>query len=563
MCQEVVLRFGWSDAQIPTHARQACLGQLASVLPATKEAEQVCHTVGLVISELVSNAVKASESGVVVTCTVHRDHVRVTVSDDSAALPQVQRARPTDVHGRGLRIVQVLSSSWGVDVTSPGKQVWALVPFPGDVTAAVRCALDQPGAQAAAAPADTGTEPGVQRPWPPDGAGQVDGDIARLPADSVLIELLERVRTILSADTAAVLVRDGDSDELVAYAACGLEEEVRQGFRLAIGRGFAGGVAATGHARTIEHVDPSTVVNPVLWRKGVRTMLGVPLFGSGGLLGVLHVGRLTERHFTAGDSEVLQTAAMRIATALQSRRLVVETAAATLLERSLLPTRMPKIAGVEFAARYVAAESQVVGGDWYDAFTLPSGDLCLVVGDVAGHGLNAAVVMGRLKSALRAYTLIADTPERMVELADHKMQHFEFGTIVTLICGIAKPPFDRITFCSAGHPPPVLAAPGQDPQLVELPTGPPLGVAAGVRRASATVDLPAGSSLVLYTDGLVERRRESITGRIELLRGAVPAEPAETVCDTVMHELVGTTTTTDDIALLAMHRMAHDYQPAS
>ncbi len=562
MCQELLVRFGWSDARIPTNARQLCVDQLSALLPPGAASETVTQTAGLVISELVTNSVQASTSRVTVTFTAHRDHVQIVVHDDAPELPRLQTALPTDTHGRGLMIVQALSSSWGVEVAELGKRVWALVPFPTQLHAAVRCTLGESGT---AGQEREKTGEGILEDqirdaadalaWLPGDADGGDGAGDRSASDELLLDVLDRTRTLLSADTAAVLLRDGDSNELLARAARGLEEEVRQGLRLPIGRGFAGGIAATGQARALDHVDPSTVVNPILWRKGIRTMLGVPLHdGAGGVLGVLHVGRLSDQHFTAADAELLQAAASRVVNALQSHRLVVEAAAANLLEHSLLPTRMPRVPGLEFAARYVAAESQMVGGDWYDAYTLPSGDLCVIVGDVAGHGLNAAVIMGRLKSALRAYTLIADTPERMLELADRKMQHFEFGTMVTVICGVAKPPFDRITLSCAGHPPPILAAPDADPALVPLPIGPPLGVAPGIRRESATVPLPAGGALVLYTDGLVERRSEPISDRIQLLRASVPADHAETVCHSVMNELVGATPTTDDIALLVIYR---------
>src|SRR6185369_5834153 len=97
-----------------------------------------------------------------------------------------------------------------------------------------------------------------------------------------------------------------------------------------------------------------------------------------------------------------------------------ERAAATVLERSLLPAMLPRVPGIELAARYVAAEDRSVGGDWYDVFRTPSDELWLVVGDVAGHGLRAAVVMGRVRSALRAYTLLGIAPERVLELVDRK-----------------------------------------------------------------------------------------------------------------------------------------------
>src|SRR5262249_58091323 len=130
--------------------------------------------------------------------------------------------------------------------------------------------------------------------------------------------------------------------------------------------------------------------------------------------------------------ELLKGAADGLAAAVLIGQFAVERAAAALLERSLVPASLPRTNGLELAARYVPAEQRTVGGDWYDVFRVPSGDLWIVVGDVAGHGLQAAVVMGRVRSALRAYTLLGLAPERVLELVDRKVQHFEIGTLVTV-----------------------------------------------------------------------------------------------------------------------------------
>ncbi|MEP7180046.1 MAG: GAF domain-containing SpoIIE family protein phosphatase, partial [Pseudonocardiales bacterium] len=287
----------------------------------------------------------------------------------------------------------------------------------------------------------------------------------------------------------------------------------------------------------------------------------VPLWSDDEVIGVLHVGRLQDHTFSSDEAELLEIAAERVAGAIQARRLAIDRAAAGMLERSLLPSRLPDLPGLEFAARYVPAESEMIGGDWYDAFTLPSGELWVVTGDVAGHGLNAAVVMGRVKSALRAYALVSDGPAHVLELTDRKVHYFEFGTMVTAVCATSKPPYDEFTICSAGHLPPVLAVPGRESELVGVPVGPPLGAVAAVTRASTTVRLPAGGVLLLYTDGLVERREEDIDQSLDRLCAAVhPAHP-EIVCRTVMHSLVDDMVA-DDIALLAVQRTVSPTDPA-
>jgi hypothetical protein len=383
-----------------------------------------------------------------------------------------------------------------------------------------------------------------------------DLELAGFNLDEMLVDLLGRVRSALDADTAAVLLRDPGSDYLVARATCGLEEEVRQGVRIALGRGFAGTIAARKEPVRLDRVDATTVANPILWEKGIRVMLGVPLLNGAEVIGVLHIGRLSAAPFNDEDVEAMQVAGRRVAGAVVAHRLAVSAAAASLLERGLQPTRLPALPGLQLAARYVPAEGRAVGGDWYDAFALPSGELWIVTGDVAGHGLDAAVVMGRVKSALRAYALLGESPERVVELTDRKVHHFEIGTMVTVACATARPPYDRVRICSAGHPPPVLASPDNPGRLLELPVGTPLGVLASAERVSAEVAWPSGGVLLFYTDGLVERRNVDLQARLDRLAAAVPADDADAVCAAVMHELIGHDSVPDDVALLAVRRTA-------
>jgi serine phosphatase RsbU (regulator of sigma subunit) len=252
--------------------------------------------------------------------------------------------------------------------------------------------------------------------------------------------------------------------------------------------------------------------------------------------------------------EVLGVVADRVAGAVQTRQLAVERAAADVLERSLLPPKLPTCPGVEFAARYVTGEGRAVGGDWYDAFTLPSGTLWVVIGDVAGHGLIAAVVMGRVRSALRAYALEDYPPDEVLRLVDRKVRHFEVGTLVTVACAAAAPPYARFEVAAAGHPPPVLALPGRRARLVDIDVLPPLGVGSALRHTPTTVSLAAGGVLVFYTDGLVERRGEDLDIGLARLCDTVTSERPEIVCRTVMHEMIGSHKPGDDVAMLALRR---------
>jgi putative methionine-R-sulfoxide reductase with GAF domain len=382
----------------------------------------------------------------------------------------------------------------------------------------------------------------------------IDTALARLDVEDLLSELLGRIRSVLDVDTAAVLLRNGGSDELVARAACGLEEEVWQGVRVPVGTGFAGSIAQRKCPVVLDRVDATTVANPILWEMGIRKMLGVPLLSGEDVIGVLHVGRLDDRPFTDTDAELLQVAAERVAGATHARQLAIEIAAARLLERSLQPGRLPRLPGVQLAARYVTAENRLVGGDWYDAFTVPSGQLWLIVGDVAGHGLNAAVVMGRVKSSLRAYALECQSPHDALERTDRKVQHFEVGTLITVVCIVSSSPYERFDICSAGHPPPLLAVPGQDAEFVDIPPAPPLGALPDVVRTAKTIQVPNGATLLLYTDGLVEDPNQLIDDGLRKLRSVVRTDDPAIVCRTVMHHLIGNRPPIDDITVLAMRR---------
>jgi putative methionine-R-sulfoxide reductase with GAF domain len=382
-----------------------------------------------------------------------------------------------------------------------------------------------------------------------------DAALSRLDDHDFLPALLDRAKDILRADTAAVLLLDSPTGQLVAAAAAGLEEEVRQGVRIPVGHGFAGRVAATGKPVILDHVGHTTVLNPILMDKGIRSMLGVPLIADGRVIGVLHVGSLTPRRFTGDDASLLQLAADRAALAVQSLRSADDRIAAQALQRSLLPSAPPTVPGVQIAARYVPG-SGAVGGDWYDVFVLPAGQLALVIGDVAGSGLPAAIVMGRMRSALRAYALETADPAEVLARLDRKMEHFEPGALATVLYAILDPALDRAYVCSAGHLAPVIAVPGERGAVVEISPGLMIGVDTRTRRRVTTVKIALGAVMCLYTDGLVERRDFPLDEGLARLCGAVAAQAPEQVCASVMGALVGSAAARDDIALVVLRRLA-------
>lgn len=385
-----------------------------------------------------------------------------------------------------------------------------------------------------------------------------DTSLSQLDPDDLLDELLDRVREVLRTDTAAMLLLDKHAQQLVATAAKGLEKEVREGFRVSIGRGFAGRIAAQKRAVALTDFTMGEVVNPLLLEAGLRSLLGVPMFAAGEVIGVLHVGCREPRQFTPDDVRLLQLAADRASAAAQVRASTIDRTAALALQRSLLPTRPVDAPGVETAARYVPGHDAGVGGDWYDVFNLPNGWLGVVIGDVSGHGLASAVVMGRLRSALRAYSLICADPAEALSLLDRKVHHFEAGNLATVLYAMISPDHGTIRLSLAGHLRPILATPGEPAVFAEAPVDLPLGL--GARRPErryTELAFPPGSVLVCYTDGLIERRDEVIDKGFERLRAAVTPGPAEQVCATVMVRLAEERPG-DDIALLAVRRADPD-----
>ncbi|MCD2198143.1 SpoIIE family protein phosphatase [Actinomycetospora endophytica] len=381
-----------------------------------------------------------------------------------------------------------------------------------------------------------------------------DSALAHLDVKDLLDELLDRVRSLLGVDTAAVLLFDASATHLVATAARGIEEEVRQGVRIPLGQGFAGRIAAERRPVIIEQVDHSNVLNPILREKAIRSLLGVPLVIEGTVLGVLHVGTLTPRRFTEADTHLLQLVADRVALVTRTHQSDVDRAAAEALQHSLMPGTLPQIAGLELTARYVPGQAGGLGGDWYDVFTLPSGRVGVVMGDVVGRGFQAAVVMGRLRSALRAFAREEDDPAEVLERLDGNVQHFEDNVMATVLYAVFEPSLDQVMLTVAGHLPPVLAVPGDAGRLLQLPVDLPVGVSVGPPRRTTVIDLPPGSLLFLYTDGLVERRGRSLDEGLDRLCGAVRAVDIETTCTTVMSRMVGAEPVADDVAVLVAHR---------
>jgi serine phosphatase RsbU (regulator of sigma subunit)/anti-sigma regulatory factor (Ser/Thr protein kinase) len=225
------------------------------------------------------------------------------------------------------------------------------------------------------------------------------------------------------------------------------------------------------------------------------------------------------------------------------------------LQRSLLPDRIPRIPGVALTARYVPASAYLeVGGDWYDVMPLPDGLIGLAIGDVAGHGLQAAATMGQLRMAVRAYALQDPSPVSVLHGVHQMAAHLPVQEMVTLTYLVFDPRNRTLRYASAGHPPPLLFGAGRTTYL-EDGVSPPLGVTEDGRFTEATQEMWPGSTLLLYTDGLVERRRESLRLGMDRLRHAASRHEdadLDELCDDVVTALVPDDHLADDIALVAM-----------
>ncbi len=389
-----------------------------------------------------------------------------------------------------------------------------------------------------------------------------DAALGFMSLEQMLSELLERIRAALVVDTAAVLLLDEDRGVLVARAACGIEEEVRQGVQVPLARGFAGRVAAGRRPIVIEDLSHAEVVNPLLRQKGIRSMLGVPLRVDGRVIGVMHIGTLRQRHFDQDDVTLLQLAADRAALAIDNARLIEQRAATQIMQRTLLPDALPHIPGLRFSAKYLPAGTGVkIGGDWYDVFPLASGRMALVIGDVVGRGVLAATVMAEVRTALRAYLTEGHELGRVMALLNELL--IAMGRDRGATVAIFELDLDRgeIEGVSAGHLPALIADPDRRLRFLELARGLPLGIRSGQLYEQRRHPFAPGSALLLYTDGLVERRGESIDRGLERLCAAAEQALAgedSSLADQVYRALVEETSVDDDVALLAIESLPFD-----
>ncbi|MFF8814233.1 SpoIIE family protein phosphatase [Streptomyces pactum] len=294
---------------------------------------------------------------------------------------------------------------------------------------------------------------------------------------------------------------------------------------------------------------------------GIHSMIAVPLRARGVILGVASFWRSRQAPFEDEDLSLAEELVARAAVSIDNaRRYTREHTMAVTLQRSLLPRVLPEQHALDVAYRYLPAQSGV-GGDWFDVIPLSGARVALVVGDVVGHGLHAAATMGRLRTAVHNFSTLDLPPDELLTHLDELIADIDLEdaedespakaiTGATCVYAIYDPVSRRCTMARAGHPPPALVHPGGAVEFVDLPVGPPLGVG-GLPFETAEFEVPEGSSIVLYTDGLVERRDRDIDVGLELLRRSLEAagRTPEQTCQVVLDALLPSRPS-DDVALI-------------
>ncbi|MER7945933.1 ATP-binding SpoIIE family protein phosphatase [Streptomyces sp. NPDC096079] len=375
------------------------------------------------------------------------------------------------------------------------------------------------------------------------------------PVAPFVLRLRRTDRLRLSEGEGEELVLVPDPDPTPAAELCevrngGALAEVLRGVRPVFGDSAAAKAALT-ELLGPEHPLPG----------GLRAVLA-PLRGRRRVIGAAVFLRRPER---AGfePNDLLVAAQLATHTALGIDKAVLygrEAYIADELQRTMLPDSLPQPTGVKLASRYLpAAETARVGGDWYDAIPLPGSRVALVVGDVMGHSMTSAAIMGQLRTTAQTLAGLDLPPQEVLHHLDEQAQRLGENRMATCMYAVYDPVSHRITVANAGHPPPILLHLGGRAEVLRVPPGAPIGVG-GVDFEAVELDAPAGATLLLYTDGLVESRLRDVWTGIEQLRERLAATaqltgpdhspPLEALCDDVL-DMLGPGDRDDDIALLA------------
>jgi serine/threonine-protein kinase RsbW len=345
-----------------------------------------------------------------------------------------------------------------------------------------------------------------------------------------------------------------DRFQLLAALGSRLDEEIELPHRIgAFLDVVVPGFAVSARVQLADDADPDAPENSFAAgrEEAALELVALPLVSQRGVFGSVTFGRYD---FTSGDHVLAIELSRRLANALENARMYArERKLAETLQLSLLPHRVPDVPGVRVWARYLAGTDLVVGGDFWDVIQLPMQRLLLVVGDVAGRGERAAIVMGRLRTVIRALADTELTPSSLAVALNRFLVAHE-DEMATCVCAVLDQTTGELTVANAGHPPLLRVGATGTTEYFGDATGVPLGVRPYTTYGQVTVGVAPGETIVLFTDGLVERRGEPIDGRLDLLAdraSELATSDGNEWCDVLVEAMIGARRD-DDVAVLAI-----------
>ncbi|MFF5920055.1 SpoIIE family protein phosphatase [Streptomyces flavochromogenes] len=298
--------------------------------------------------------------------------------------------------------------------------------------------------------------------------------------------------------------------------------------------------------------DPRTEALRTYFATRIGSARLIPMVARGKVLGSVTVTRLRTREpFDAQDCVLIDEVVARAALNIDNARLyTTQREAALTLQRSLTNSALPDVTGLELTGRYLPASAHDVGGDWFDVITVPGGRTGLVIGDVMGHGIHAAAVMGQLRTAVRTLARHDIPPAEMLSSLDAVVADLGEDTMATCVYAVHDPATGGWVIARAGHPPPAVATPDGTITFLDGPPGTPLGTGAH-DFGTEEVALPEGGLLVLYTDGLIEARDRDLDEGMRQLGRALRHldRPLDELCDDILKQLLAAPAQ-DDVAIL-------------
>lgn len=390
---------------------------------------------------------------------------------------------------------------------------------------------------------------------------------------SVMQDLMRLTTSLLGVGNCSLVLCEPGSEELRMHAAHGLSPEVVQAFRGKIGEGITGWVAKTGKPLLIENVETHPLFQRASRsRYSTKSLLSVPLIFQREVIGVLNVNNRRDGGiFTKSDELLLSVLANFIVIAIEKARMrerlvlqerfEADLRVAREIQESILPSELPSKEHWEFAARNVPA--RLVAGDFFDAIPLPENRCCVVLGDVCGKGIPAALYMARVLGYYRVVAQMKQTSAGIMSFVNDLLAaEWSERTFVTATLCVFDNETGKISFSSAGHPTPYLLRESTGQVMpVEISHGLPLGIESGMPYDSCELETQPGDTFVLYTDGITEAksavdgdmyREERLAKLMSLHRGSAD-ELARKILEAVV-EFAGPEADADDLTLVVIKR---------